>query len=135
VLNAKGYPVLSKSHQALLTKYMRIQPTPYIVLADTLQSLCTEPSSLTGASARPAPKVRRDEPLSFITYIRHLQKSQPPPDVWENMGPGYQDYLQSPLQPLADNLESLTYEVFEKDPVKYNQYENAIKLALNDRNP
>ena len=30
------------------------------------------------------------------------------------------------------NLESATYEVFEKDPVKYNLYENAIYEALLD---
>lgn len=27
------------------------------------------------------------------------------------------------LQPLMDNLESQTYEVFEKDPIKYSQYQ------------
>lgn len=42
----------------------------------------------------------------------------------------HQDYLQAPLQPLADNLESQTYEAFEKDPVKYSQYEKAIVKAL-----
>ena len=26
---------------------------------------------------------------------------------------------QAPLQPLKDNLESQTYETFEKDPIKY----------------
>ncbi len=26
-----------------------------------------------------------------------------------------------------DNLESQTYEVFEKDPIKYSQYEKVIK--------
>lgn len=26
-------------------------------------------------------------------------------------------------QPLMDNLESQTYEVFEKDPIKYSQYQ------------
>jgi len=50
----------------------------------------------------------------------------------ERFGQGYQDYLQSPLQPLTDNLESITYEVFEKDPVKYEWYERAIALALKD---
>lgn len=40
------------------------------------------------------------------------------------------DYLQAPLQPLMDNLESQTYEAFEKDPVKYVQYEKAIVKAL-----
>ena len=37
------------------------------------------------------------------------------------------------LQPLMDNLESGTYEVFEKDPVKYREYQNAIHHALVDR--
>lgn len=29
-----------------------------------------------------------------------------------------------------DNLESQTYEAFEKDPVKYSQYEKAVVKAL-----
>src|SRR5436853_7915303 len=32
--NAKGYPVLSKSHQALLTRYMRLRMAPWILLVD-----------------------------------------------------------------------------------------------------
>jgi protein arginine N-methyltransferase 5 len=79
-----------------------------------------------------APKLRYD-PQAYLIYIRHLQKNQPEQSVVEKFGQGYQDYLQAPLQPLADNLESITYEVFEKDPVKYNQYEMAIELALLDR--
>jgi len=38
-------------------------------------------------------------------------------------------------KPLMDNLESHTYEVFEKDPVKYSQYQKAIFCALRDRVP
>jgi len=38
-------------------------------------------------------------------------------------------------QPLMDNLESHTYEVFEKDPVKYSEYQKAIFCALRDRVP
>jgi len=34
-----------------------------------------------------------------------------------------------------DNLESHTYEVFEKDPVKYSEYQKAIFYALRDRVP
>lgn len=30
------------------------------------------------------------------------------------------------LQPLMDNLESGTYEVFERDPVKYTQYQKVV---------
>jgi protein arginine N-methyltransferase 5 len=37
-----------------------------------------------------------------------------------------------PLQPLSDNLESITYEVFEKDPIKYEWYEQSICSALRD---
>ncbi|CAI8040960.1 Protein arginine N-methyltransferase 5, partial [Geodia barretti] len=53
----------------------------------------------------------------------------------ETYGKGFEEYLQSPLQPLKDNLDSATYEVFEKDPVKYISYENAIAKALVDRIP
>mgnify|MGYP003310089562 FL=1 len=45
----------------------------------------------------------------------------------------YRDYLQAPLQPLADNLEANTYETFERDPVKYARYEEAVKKFLGDR--
>ena len=47
--------------------------------------------------------------------------------------PGYEDFLQFPLQPLMDNLESQTYEVFEKDPVKYTEYQRAMYLAILDK--
>lgn len=41
--------------------------------------------------------------------------------------------LQAPLQPLQDNLESQTYETFERDTKKYTAYEDAVKAALLDR--
>eukprot|EP00041_Stephanoeca_diplocostata_P015660 m.299516 g.299516 ORF g.299516 m.299516 type:complete len:322 (+) comp20115_c0_seq6:1462-2427(+) len=34
-----------------------------------------------------------------------------------------------------DNLDSQTYETFEKDPIKYSQYEKAVRCALLDRVP
>lgn len=45
----------------------------------------------------------------------------------------YDDVLEIPLQPLYDNLDSYTYEVFEKDPVKYIFYQRAIEQALQDK--
>jgi protein arginine N-methyltransferase 5 len=45
----------------------------------------------------------------------------------------YLDYLQAPLQPLMDNLESQTYEVFEKDSTKYELYQEAVRRALINR--
>ena len=44
----------------------------------------------------------------------------------------YRNYLQSPLQPLADNLEAATYETFENDSIKYELYEEACKKAFRD---
>ena len=71
-------------------------------------------------------------PTPHLDYLRYLQRKQPPKTVLQRFGAGYQDYLQSPLQPLSDNLESITYEVFEKDPVKYDLYYQAIAQALID---
>ncbi|XP_023343008.1 protein arginine N-methyltransferase 5 [Eurytemora carolleeae] len=48
---------------------------------------------------------------------------------------GFEDFLQIPLQPLMDNLESSTYEVFERDPVKYSQYLAAMQAAITDMIP
>ena len=45
----------------------------------------------------------------------------------------YDDLLEIPLQPLYDNLDSYTYEVFEKDPIKYKYYQDAIERALTDK--
>jgi protein arginine N-methyltransferase 5 len=54
-------------------------------------------------------------------------------DLTRKFVKGYEDCLQNPLQPLMDNLESQVYEIFEKDPIKYSQYQKAIGQALCDR--
>lgn len=41
--------------------------------------------------------------------------------------------MRVPLQPLYDNLDAQTYEVFEKDSVKYEKYQQAIEAALKDK--
>ena len=70
---------------------------------------------------------------TYIQYVQHLRSR----DVdllsdGEKFTFSYKDTLQSPLQPLMDNLESQTYETFERDPVKYERYEAAIAKALVD---
>uniref|UniRef100_A0A8C3M085 Protein arginine N-methyltransferase 5 n=1 Tax=Chrysolophus pictus TaxID=9089 RepID=A0A8C3M085_CHRPC len=50
-------------------------------------------------------------------------------------GVAWSDPAPFPAQPLMDNLESQTYEVFEKDPIKYSQYQQAIYKCLLDRVP
>ncbi|EPY26917.1 protein arginine N-methyltransferase 5 [Angomonas deanei] len=44
----------------------------------------------------------------------------------------YEDVLHAPLQPLANNLSSGVYEVFERDASKYKRYRDALWLYLQD---
>ncbi|OLL25799.1 Protein arginine N-methyltransferase skb1 [Neolecta irregularis DAH-3] len=111
--NAKGFPVLSKTHQLMITRFMALNPFVILQDTDTLE--------------------RNGGKLSYLQYIRYLHRSIPPSTATERFTAGYQDFLQTPLQPLMDNLESMTYEVFEKDPVKYSLYEKAIHKALSAR--
>ena len=140
--NQKGYPVLAKSHQALIAKMMRLRTAPWILLCDVgpipglegIEGPGVGQSLLSGSdypSLSQANK-KHNDPTPHLSYIRNLQQRQPPRTAIERFGVGYQDYLQAPLQPLTVNLESITYEVFEKDPIKYEWYEKAITKALRD---
>ncbi|KUJ23139.1 Skb1 methyltransferase [Mollisia scopiformis] len=161
--NSGGHPVLGKSHQALITRYMRLKQPPWLLLRDVgpIPGL-DDPMALNPtADGFPSPSVVIDasrsvsptpaeaaeiklkdthkskhklykDAAAHLIYLRYLQRNQPARTSIEKFGSGYQDYLQSPLQPLTDNLESVTYEVFEKDPVKYDWYERAIAQALSD---
>lgn len=146
IKNQKGYPVLPKSHQALIARHMRLRTPPWIILCNVgplpgfdsfepgdktpLDSSHTEFPNLSQAAASTSKK--HHDPTPHLSYIRNLQQRQPPRNAIERFGTGYQDYLQAPLQPLTVNLESITYEVFEKDPIKYEWYERAISKALSD---
>ena len=91
------------------------------------------PSAAEASQRMNAPAANKyNDPTPHLSYIRHLQMKQPPRTILERFGAGYQDYLQAPLQPLTVNLESNTYEVFEKDPIKYEWYERAIAKALQE---
>ncbi|KAF7731918.1 hypothetical protein EC973_007749 [Apophysomyces ossiformis] len=115
VSNAKGFPVLSKRHQAFVKTLMHKLRPNVIVTMPTVQ-------------LHPAAT-----PSSYQEYIRFLNRNLPELDDVERFAVGYQDYLQAPLQPLMDNLDNQTYETFEKDPIKYQQYEKAVYHALLDR--
>ena len=159
--NSKGYPTLYPPIQSFISRMMRIKTPPWILLCDVgpipgldnrdqiismsdgfLSPGTVEDASLDSPTPAEAKKLRhqgggkseskKKDPTSHLSYIRYLQRRQPPQSVVEKYGAGYQDYLQVPLQPLTDNLESVTYEVFEKDPVKYDLYEKAIRKALRD---
>ncbi|KAI7267558.1 Skb1 methyltransferase [Hortaea werneckii] len=144
--NPKGWPVLSKAHQAYLSRFLRLRFPPWALLSDCNPIPTQETSSATANTPEPTPAeaastsssttaTAAEKPTAHLEYLRHLQQTQPYRPPIERFGQGYQDFLQSPLQPLTDNLESITYEVFEKDPVKYEWYERAIALALEDLEP
>ena len=109
--NKKGFPVLSKQHQSALSILLQFKMHVIFSGRPKLQGSLTP----------------------YIQYIQHLRSR----DVsllsdGERFTFSYKDTLQSPLQPLMDNLESQTYETFERDPVKYERYEAAIVKALLD---
>lgn len=151
IKNQKGYPVLSKAHQALIARFMRRRTPPWILLCDVgpIPGMGSHDSAgdagknhdsagnnndfPTLAQATASSQGRKfHDPTPHLSYMRNLQQRQPPRTPLERFGTGYQDYLQAPLQPLTVNLESITYEVFEKDPIKYDWYERAIARALRD---
>lgn len=110
--NNRGYPVLRKWHKALVLS----------LFAHKTQVILMAP----GGAA--------DTDISLhMNYIARLFQSRPPPTEAEKFMASHVDTLQAPLQPLQDNLETGTYELFEKDPVKYVQYEEAVLLFLKDR--
>ncbi|KAK2156327.1 hypothetical protein LSH36_216g04041 [Paralvinella palmiformis] len=107
--NKKGFPVLSKEHQKIIKRLFKLDVQMIV----------------SGADRHPEKGIK-----TYQQYLDHLWQTQDPPDNISRFAKGYEDYLQCPLQPLMDNLESQTYEVFEKDPVKYSQYQKAVYSAL-----
>jgi len=109
--NKKGFPVLSKKHQAVVKKFAKFNVQIMV----------------TGRARHPNGRI------VYQQYLRHIwAESMGVFSEEEQTESPYLDYLQAPLQPLMDNLESQTYETFEKDPVKYEQYRKAVALALID---
>jgi len=109
LINKKGYPVLSKPHQNLVRRFINLD----------IQIIIRGPD-------------RGHDMKLYQQYLEHLYQQVPVGDPLQQFARGYEDYLQCPLQPLSDNLESQTYEVFEKDPVKYARYQAAMKAAMID---
>ncbi|KAK4662609.1 hypothetical protein QC763_605040 [Podospora pseudopauciseta] len=139
--NRAGSPTLTKHHQDLINRYMRLKNAPWIILNDVGPNAedlgaaraikAIEYPSLAEASKALQERKPKSGLNEYVSYMKYLERQQPPYTAMETPAlTSFQDWLQSPLQPLADNLESATYEVFEGDPVKYDQYEAAIKEAM-----
>jgi len=124
--NKKGYPTLAKSHQVLLTEIMKR-------VGRTLRVLVEGPSMHDEVHSAGETKC-----MSYLQYIRHFRTRDvitAALDTEEStLETPYLDSLQRPLQPLKDHLEFSMYETFEKDPVKYAKYQEAVYLALKSMN-
>jgi len=114
--NKQGFPVLSKRHKTFLLSCFRHRVQ--VILQDLPEAADADDSSATS---------------QYLHYVARLYQSQDAQTPQEQFELPYHDYLQAPLQPLQDNLESQTYETFEKDPVKYVRYEDAILRCLHKK--
>jgi protein arginine N-methyltransferase 5 len=125
--NKRGYPTLAKSHQVLFIETLKRIGRTVRVLVDG-PAVHDIPNSGDGMGSTKC--------LPYLQYIRHMRTR---PEVnaaldseQASMESAYLDSLQRPLQPLKDHLEFSMYETFEKDPVKYTKYQEAVFLALKD---
>jgi protein arginine N-methyltransferase 5 len=100
--NKKGFPVLGQQHAEIIKTFMKIQCR--IVIQPRHPNDCWD---------------------KHFKYLAHLFSKHDCLEPEDKVEVGYRNYLQSPLQPLADNLESSTYETFENDLIKYELYERA----------
>ncbi|XP_052211618.1 protein arginine N-methyltransferase 1.5 isoform X2 [Diospyros lotus] len=131
--NTRGYPCLSKRHQKLMTRFFN-HSIQIVVSGAPVHNLPTGVLELdANHTDNHIDSIQRHPLRAYLDYVAYLYyKMEPLPDQ-ERFELGYRDFLQSPLQPLMDNLEAQTYETFEKDTVKYLQYQRAISKALLDR--
>ncbi|KAK9854496.1 hypothetical protein WJX84_003535, partial [Apatococcus fuscideae] len=133
--NKRGYPTLSRAHQSLVTLFL--QHHVQVILTGPAHHSVPGAATADGqqaVQANGANIVLPDQhPLQvYLEYISFLFRRLPTPEAQELMEVGYRDFLQAPLQPLQDNLESQTYETFERDDTKYSSYERAVHAALLD---
>ncbi|KAG1667595.1 Protein arginine N-methyltransferase 5 [Nymphon striatum] len=134
--NKAEFPVLSRAHQILMHKFFKNLPqgneidtfargyedylqTPLQVLCrtETYPLYVKEPTFSLGSSL--------DEEYG-CEEKRDLQNQY----LYHGML-----VLGIGVFPLMDNLESQTYEIFERDPIKYTEYQRAICKALISKVP
>ncbi|KAK3212958.1 hypothetical protein Dsin_017664 [Dipteronia sinensis] len=133
--NARGYPCLSRRHQKLITGFFN-HSIQIVISGKSVHSLPGASSdSAANHTGNNVDNAQRPPLRPYLDYVAYLYQRMDPLPEQERFEHGYRDFLQSPLQPLMDNLEAQTYETFEKDSVKYIQYQRAISKALLDRVP
>mmetsp|Transcript_44642 Transcript_44642/g.95967 ORF Transcript_44642/g.95967 Transcript_44642/m.95967 type:complete len:665 (-) Transcript_44642:96-2090(-) len=153
--NRQGFPVLPRRLKALLQGLFRRKVE--VIIAEDYPDPASEeegeeedkkgdtavdagadaekpselPTIVTACASTPSPAAASAG--AMLTYVARLFQSLPELNSVEKFSHSHFDTLQCPLQPLQDNLESETYEVFETDPVKYKLYEEAVFTFLQER--
>ncbi|PIA44062.1 hypothetical protein AQUCO_01800245v1 [Aquilegia coerulea] len=132
--NARGYPCLSKRHQKLIAGFFN-HSIQIVVSGNEVHNTSMGTLECSNHTNENSDDTSRHPLRSYLDYVGYLYQRMDPLPEQERFELGYRDFLQSPLQPLMDNLEAQTYETFEKDTVKYSQYQRAVCKALMDRVP
>ncbi|RDX67237.1 Protein arginine N-methyltransferase 1.5, partial [Mucuna pruriens] len=113
--NSHGCPCLSKRHQRLITGFFNHSIQIIISGNSVHPNASVDDNSVTDSQRHPL--------RSYLDYVAYLyQRMEPLPE-------------QERFEPLMDNLEAQTYETFERDAVKYIQYQRAVSNALMDMVP
>jgi protein arginine N-methyltransferase 5 len=133
--NKRGFPVLPKAHQDLIAVLCAhgiqlVLSGPLLHQAAAVEAARAAGAGEAGNGGGDVAVKRHHELTVYWEYLAYLYSKMPAMGDHERLEASYRDYLQAPLQPLADNLESQVYEVFEKDGTKYSQYEHAVAAAL-----
>mmetsp|Transcript_41063 Transcript_41063/g.39565 ORF Transcript_41063/g.39565 Transcript_41063/m.39565 type:complete len:191 (+) Transcript_41063:467-1039(+) len=110
VENNKHNPVLPKAHQSICKEFMK-NNVRFVLRG----------------------KHPNDNLEGHYQYLCFLFRNHDKLDEEQKQEVSFRNYLQFPLQPLADNLESSTYEIFENDVIKYQIYEEALYEAFLDK--
>lgn len=139
VKNSRGFPVLPRELQAFARE--TFSRGTQVVLTDrrddddgvdvSSSSTMIRPGDVPGDEGRVDAESAHPMRL-YWEYLVYLFRGVEPLSEQALAEIPYRDALQAPLQPLMDNLESVTYETFEKDASKYIQYEEAVRCALTD---
>lgn len=101
ITNRGGFPVLSKEHQDLVKAFFRFK------IHVVVKGMSFHDPSGVEQAADGSPDTRGGSHSLYLQYIRYLYgQAKGEASSQEGWHQAYNDYLQAPLQPLMDNLES-----------------------------
>mmetsp|Transcript_7612 Transcript_7612/g.11430 ORF Transcript_7612/g.11430 Transcript_7612/m.11430 type:complete len:631 (+) Transcript_7612:108-2000(+) len=134
ILNDAGFPVLPRATQSLFQSLKNLlRDFRLLFVIEKEHDIVSEKDIFQTDTV--STKINRLENY-YLQYLVHFGQNvirQRESSSQERLEAPYLDVLQSPLQPLADHLDASTYDIFEQDPFKYQQYQLAITQFLRDQ--